>query len=230
MTAPAPAASPERRDRPRESIEATMTTYQICKRYAQLAGAAVFAAAPNLGFAAGSGSGSNGSESGALDLLWAISPWINFAVFVGIVIYYAVPAAEEFFQDKRADLAEDLEEAERLRREAEARLEEYKAKLEALEGKREELMDEYREQGEREKERIIEEAERQVEKMRADAEQTIDQEVRKAIARLEEEAVDLAVEMAETMAREQLGAEDHDQLIESYVDDLADRTDTQRRS
>jgi len=209
------------------------SSYDICRRSAQLAGVAAFAAAPNLVLAAGSGEGHGGAgaaESGALDWLWAISPWINFAVFVGIVAYYAVPAAEEFFQDERADLAEDLEEAERLRREAEARLEEYKAKLEALEGKRDELMEEYREQGEREKERIIEEAERQVEKMREDAEQTIDQEVRKAVASLEEEAVDLAVEMASEMAREQLDAEDHDRLIESYVDDLADRTEGSARA
>lgn len=210
-----------------------MTTYDLLKRNAQFAAAAMFVAAPNLVLAAGSGgeSGHGGAEEWtALDYLWAVSPWINFAVFVGIVAYYAVPAGEEYFQSKRADLEEDLEEAERLRREAEARLEEYKAKLEALEGKREELMEEYREQGEREKERIIEEAERQVEKMREDAERTIDQEVRKAVASLEEEAVELALEMARKMAREQLGPDEHDQLIERYVDDLADQTDTEVRA
>jgi F-type H+-transporting ATPase subunit b len=84
------------------------------------------------------------------------------------------------------------------------------------------LLDEYHEQGEREKERIIEEAKQQVEKLREDAERTIEQETRKAIADLERQAVDLAVEMAEDVVRERLDDDTQSALIDRYVSEISE--------
>ena len=150
---------------------------------------------------------------------------INFAIFGGLIAYYGVPMAKRYFKGRHDDMVSDLEEAKRLREEAEARLEEYTAKLEALENKREELLDEYHEQGQREKERLIEEAEDQIEKMRADAEMTIEQEVRKAVADLEQQAVNMAVDIARELAEEKLDSHKQHELIDSYVTDLSEETE-----
>ncbi|MFB6262991.1 MAG: F0F1 ATP synthase subunit B [Bradymonadaceae bacterium] len=148
---------------------------------------------------------------------------INFAIFAGGLVYFLGPMVQDYFEERRQELIEELEQAEEMREEAEAKLEEYTAKLEAFEQKRDKLLEEYEEQGEREKEKLIEEAEERIEQMRADAEDAIDREVKKAVADLEEETVELAVEIAEGLAYERLDSSSQHALIESYVSDLANR-------
>jgi F-type H+-transporting ATPase subunit b len=154
-------------------------------------------------------------------------PWLNWAfsilnliIFVFLIVKFGGSSIQDFFKNRRENLISDLKEAKRLREEAEARLEEYSAKLDALEDERKKLLDEYHEQGEREKKRIIEEAKEQVERMRRDAEVTIAQETKKAIAELETQAVDLAVEMAEDLAKKRLDGDQRDKLVDNYVGEL----------
>lgn len=147
--------------------------------------------------------------------------WVNFAIFAAILWKFALPPIQRYFKARRGLLEASLLEAERLRAEAEAQLEVYRSKIAALESERATLLDEYNEQGEREKAKIIAEAKRGVEKMRADAERLIDQEVKKAIAGLEQRAVDHAVEMAEQIARQKLSQESAQKaLVDSYISDL----------
>lgn len=160
-----------------------------------------------------------GAGDGFPWLNWGFSV-LNLIIFLFLVIKFGGPAIQDFFKNRREELINDLEEARRLREEAEARLEEYSAKLDALEDERKKLLDEYHEQGEREKKRIIEEAKEQVERMRRDAEITIAQETKKAIAELEAQAVDLAVDMAEDLAKEKLDSAKRDQLVDDYVGEL----------
>ena len=161
----------------------------------------------------------SGASKGFPWLKWIVSI-ANLAIFLFLVVKFGGPKIQEFFKNRREDLIDDLEEARRLREEAEAKLEEYATKLDALEDERKKLLEEYHEQGEREEKRIIEEAKEQVERMRRDAEITIAQETKKAIAELEQQAVNLAVEMAEEIARKKLDASKRDQLVENYVDEL----------
>ena len=194
------------------------------KHSAELAIAAAIVTVPAVAVAAGGGGGEHGGHAAGFDWTAWVFQMINFVIFAGVILYFARPAAKKYFQERREELVADLEEAKRMREEAEARLEEYTAKLEALEKKREELLEEYHEQGEREKERLVEEAKNQIEKMRADAEMTIEQEVRKAVANLEQEAVDLAVEIARKMARDELDSSKQHTLIEAYVTNLSEET------
>ena len=182
---------------------------------------------PQLVFAAGGG----GGHGGGFQFHWGnwLIQVVNFAIFLGFLLWWVGPMAKEYFQSKREELLEELEEAKRMREEAEARVEEYNAKLEAFESKRQELLEEYHEQGEREKERLIEEAKEQVEKMREDARRTIEQEKKKAIANIEEDAVEMAVEIARKQARDELDQSTHHTLIESFVSNLAEEDDSSQQ-
>ena len=86
------------------------------------------------------------------------------------------------------------------------------------------MLDAYHEQGQEEKERLVAEAKEQIAKMREDAEKTIDQEVRKAVADLEEQAVEMAVELARKMADGELDTSRQHALIDEYVSDLNEQT------
>lgn len=166
------------------------------------------------------GGGGDGDHHG---FPWAhfAASWVNFAVFAAILWRFALPAIKKAFAERRALLTKNLEEAKRLREEAEARLQDYQAKLDSLEEEREALLEEYNQAGEREKQRIIEDAKLQVEKMRGDAERLIEQEVKKAVASLEQKAVDEAIRIAGQVSRERLDSSvKHGKLVDRYVGDL----------
>jgi F-type H+-transporting ATPase subunit b len=150
---------------------------------------------------------------------WGVSV-LNFAIFLGIIIYFAGGKIQGFFKNRRDDLLADLNEAKKLRKQAQEKLDEYSRRLDALDEERDALLDDYRTQGEREKERLIADAKRQVEKMRSDAELVIQQEVRKAVASIEQQAVDLAVDMARKSLDEKLDPRTQNVLVDQYVDDL----------
>jgi F-type H+-transporting ATPase subunit b len=144
----------------------------------------------------------------------------NFVVFLGILGKFAVPALRKMFDEKREKLLVDLNEAKRLREAAEAKFEEYSRRLDALDEERRQLMDDYHAQGEAEKERIVADAKRQVEKMRSDAELVIQQELRKAVRAIEEQAVDMALGMAEQRMKEKLNTTAQNALVDGFVNDL----------
>lgn len=153
-------------------------------------------------------------------------PWVHFAgsvfnflVFLGILYFAGFKKMQEFFATRKETLEANLNEAKRLREEAEAQLGEYQKRLDSLEAERERLLEEYNEQGERERDRLVADAKRQVEKMRADAELMLKQEVKRAMAALEERVVDEALSIASEKAREEAqGAEDD--LFDAYVREL----------
>ena len=146
----------------------------------------------------------------------------NLAIFLGIIVYVGAKPIKQLFHDRRETFLKNMNAAKAAREEAEARLAELNEKLELLEKERQALLDEYHAQGEREKQRLVETAKKQVEKMRSDAEATIDQEVKKAVAMLEEQAVDLAVGLAREKAVKRLDAAAQDRLFDGFIADLGE--------
>ncbi len=153
---------------------------------------------------------------------WAA--WIagiaNLVIFLWIIVKFGGPHIQTFFRERRETFLQNMNAAKAAREEAELRLAELNERLENLEKERQSLLDEYHAHGEREKNRIVEQAKRQVEQMRADAEATIDQEVKKAVAMLEEQAVTLATDLARKKAVAALDASAQEALVDQYLDDL----------
>ena len=150
---------------------------------------------------------------------WAVSI-VNLAIYIGIIVYFAGPKVQEYFSDRRENLLADLNAAKNLRIEAEQRLEEVTNRLEKLEDERKALMDEYHEQGMREKDRLVAEAQRQVEKMRSDAELVLQQELRKAVHAIEQQAIDLAMGLAEKQVQEKVDDQVQGALVDQYLNDM----------
>ncbi len=175
--------------------------------------ALLIASVPMDAFAAG------GHGDGFPWVSWGVSV-VNFVIFLGILIYFAGPKIQDHFSTRREDMLADLNESKRLREEAEKKFEEYSARLEKLDEERKALLEDYHEQGEAEKERLVAEAKKQVEKMRADAELIIQQEMRRAVSAIEEQAVDLAISLAEKQLTEKVDDNAQSRIVASYVSDL----------
>lgn len=164
-------------------------------------------------FAAGGGGGGFPWDKWAWNML-------NFLVFAAIIWKFAIPPMQGFFAKRRDQLVSEMDAAKALRLEAKAQLERFEAKLKDLEGERQSIMDEYHEQGERERDRLIAEAKSQVEKMRTDAEVIIAQETRKAVLAIETQAVDEAIGLAMTKITTRMSDQDQNGLVSGFVDEL----------
>jgi F-type H+-transporting ATPase subunit b len=178
------------------------------------AAAAVTLAAPALALA-----GEGGHDDGVTKM--AIFHAINLIALVGVVVYFVRKPLGEMLTQRKLQITKDLEEAKRLHEEARGLLERYDAQLRSLDAERSQVLAEYRQMGETERDRIVADAQRQAEKIRTDAEQTVQNEIRKAREALEAEVVQIAVGMAEERLKERLDAGAQARLLDAYLEDLS---------
>jgi len=171
--------------------------------------AATLALAPALALA------SEGAEGGVLSsVLWHLG---NLVIFLAVLIWFAGPRLRAFLFQRRKEIERQLEEARRLRADAEARDAEWRGKLEGLQAEAARITDEARALGRAEREKILAQATEQAERIRKDAERTAAQEMTRARTELRDEAVRLAMGLAERMVRENVNEEDQRRLVEEYL-------------
>lgn len=165
-------------------------------------------------FASGGGS-EGGHEPGWAGFAWKL---LNFLVMAGIIYWLAAKKVKEFFTGRRLGIQSSLAGAVSAREEAEKRYRDYASKLDRATGEIDEITRMIREQGVTEKERIIEEARRAAAKMKEETQARMEQEFNKASHRLRIEAVRLSSEMAEELLRKNIRAEDHEAMVQDYIE------------
>lgn len=149
-----------------------------------------------------------------IHVVYLVGVVINFLIFVFLLGKLAIPAMNKKYADQRRELVEHLDSAKKLREMAEDKLAEYQTRLDGLEHERQEILDRYHVQGETERDRLIADAKNQIEKMKINAATLIEQEQRRAIKDLEQEAVDLAVKLAEEKLVVQVSEETDARMID----------------
>lgn len=143
---------------------------------------------------------------------------INFAIFAGIIIFVAGPKLTAAMQARRQSVLDGIEEASRLRREAEEQLAAYQAKLTAFDQEREALIAEFREIGERERDRIIADAELEAKRITSDARSLGEREELSAARGVETRLIDRAMDLAVADVQRQANPMVHNRLIERSID------------
>jgi len=145
---------------------------------------------------------------------------INFAIFCGIMYKLAAKPLRTFVAERHDRIAKDLDEAARLRREAEAQLKEYQRKVQNVDAEVDQLLKQIQSEAEAEKARIIAAAEAQARKLKDDAQRQIEADIARARLELRAAVVDAALGAAESMVKQQIGADDQRQMAERYVGEL----------
>lgn len=123
-------------------------------------------------------------------------------------------------RERRKSIADQIEEATRIRKEAEARAKDYQAKLKDLEAELASTRKSLVAAGEAEKSRIIQEAKEQSERMARDTQFIIEQEIKQLRADLTRETVETAITCAEELLRSKITPDDQKRLAEEYLSDL----------
>jgi F-type H+-transporting ATPase subunit b len=147
-------------------------------------------------------------------IFWEI---VSFGILLWVLYKYAFPPLLETLETRERKIRESLEQAERLRVEAERRMQEYEAKLTVASRDAEAVLIQAKERAQRlldeNEQRLVAEAER----VKADAAREIDQERRKAIQEIRNQATDLALLVAEKVVERSLTDADHRRLADEAL-------------
>jgi len=146
---------------------------------------------------------------------------VNFFVLIGIYYKYGKGPISEGLKNRRATIAREIEEAQRMRKEAEARALVYQEKLSHLEAELKETRENMKAAGVAERDRIVREAEEKAARMEKDAAFLVEQELKQLRSELTREAVETAVLAAEELLRKRITASDQERLAEDYLAQLA---------
>jgi F0F1-type ATP synthase membrane subunit b/b' len=156
--------------------------------------------------------------------------------FIAMLINFGILAAGYYFlgrkpvaaglQARRDTISKEIEEAQRMKREAEERAKTYQSKLEKLEEELQIARDSLVRAGEAESERIVREAEVKADRMRRDAVFLVEQELKQLRGELWRDTVEAAVTAAEELLKKRVTPADQERLAEDYLADLG----SQRRA
>ena len=156
-------------------------------------------------------------HDGKIGLVWIL---INFAVLMWILEKLLFSKLRARTRDKHDTVKEELDKATEAHSEAKKLVEEYREKLAGLTAKAEELMKTARARAESDREQIIEQANREAEQIRESAIAAAEREAAAHRRRLEAEVIDRAVQRAEALIRERIGAPDQRKMVDDYVQRL----------
>ncbi len=152
------------------------------------------------------------------ELLWQI---IDFLVVVIVLVVFGRKPLAQFLATRRKNVAEALEEAQRLKADAEAKEKEYRGRLERLNDEIDELRKEMIKAGEAERDRIVADAEAKASRMRKETEFVIDQQMKQLRVDLTREAVEAAITAAQEVLTREAGPADQERLSKLYLERLA---------
>jgi F-type H+-transporting ATPase subunit b len=143
---------------------------------------------------------------------------LNFGIMVGVLIFiFKKLNVKAFFAKRTESIANTLNELEVKKKEAEKTYEEYKQKLSQLDKETDRILQEYIEQGEREKAKIIANAEKAAAEIREQTDVAIEQEIKSAKEVLQKEIAELSVTAAEVLLKEKIGEEDQQKLVDDFM-------------
>jgi F-type H+-transporting ATPase subunit b len=171
----------------------------------------VLAAAPDLAAAQDEAAGEHHS------LLPTIARVVNFALLVGILMYFLKAPIARYLTSRVDTVRHDLVAAETLRSGAQAQLAEVESKLAALPAELDALAARGRDELAREEERLRAATRREREKVLETTRREIDLQARIARRDLVEHAADLAVALARDRVAAQITPEDQARLVDRYT-------------
>src|SRR4030042_5645820 len=165
-------------------------------------------------FASGHGEGHGYSSVLWWDLVWRT---MNFTILAAVLFKVLKKPVSNLLSGRQASIKDNFDELDVKKSEAEKRYAEYERKLSTIEQEAKKVIQEYIEQGEAEKKRIIEDAEKTAESIKKQAQFAVEQEMKRAKLVLSAEAAELSVKLAEDLIKKNLNESDHKKLINEYI-------------
>lgn len=159
--------------------------------------------------------GGEGGGRQIWDMVWRI---INFLILMAILWKLLADKIKSYFSDRRFEIAEMIDTADKARSNAEKQFADYQEKLKNIDRDIQEIRDAIMGELEGEKQRIIEEGKVVAERIIEQAKWSAEQEILKAKNSLRNQVVDMAGDMASGLVTNSMTPEDQKRLIEEYLE------------
>jgi F-type H+-transporting ATPase subunit b len=143
--------------------------------------------------------------------------FINLLILGSILYILLRNRISEYFKERSETIKRAFDNLEETKREVREKFTGYEERLNESEKEIKEIIESFRKDGEREKNRIIDNANREAEIILERGRFAMEQELKKAKLKLQEEASTLAISTAENIIKRSLKKEDHERLINDYV-------------
>lgn len=147
-------------------------------------------------------------------------PLGNFLIYLFIIVKFALPLVRDFLNSRRQEIVSTIAEAASKKAAAESLVSNYKVKITGLDKETQTIQAALREEGEREKTRLVSEAYTLAAKIKEDALFLADQEVKVARQNLRQEMAEQAEAAARDLVRRNLSPADQMRLAEEFIQNI----------
>lgn len=161
-----------------------------------------------------------GAEHHAPSITEVIFPALNFLIYAVIIVKFALPPVRSFLKTRRDEVVATMAQASAKKAAAQALVDEYKAKLTALDQQVRSLQATLRDEGERDKAKLVGEANAMAAKIKADASILADQEVKMARQKIREDMAIQAEATARALLQRNLSADDQNRLADEFIQSI----------
>lgn len=143
---------------------------------------------------------------------------MNFTVLMVALFFLLRKPVAQALNARIKGIKEQIDDLEAKKKEADKKLAEYNEKLSLLDKEAENIIAEYVKQGKEAKARILEQAELEAKKLEYQAGRNIENELKLAKSKLQEEIFEKALIKAEEIIKSRITGEDQDKLIDEYLE------------
>jgi F-type H+-transporting ATPase subunit b len=167
--------------------------------------------------------GHGGVDPGKIkDLMWRT---VNFVVFAGILGYLLIKKfpVKDFFAKRSQEIAQALSELEAQKAAAAQALQEAEARLALVAAERDQIIQQFVEEGQLEKAKIIQKGEMVATRIKDMAALSIAQETKKAAQELKQEVASQATQLAEELIKKKITPADQQRLVDEYLEKVVEK-------
>ncbi len=170
----------------------------------------------SLALASEGGGGHGGGEGSSLGtMIWRI---VNFVILFALLWKLLADKIKKYFVDRREEIAQMIDEADKAKADAEAQYADIQGKLKNVEKDIQDIKTAIMGELGSEKARIIEEGKVAAERIIQQAKWTAEQEVVKAKNELKDHVVEMAGDMASGMITKSMSPDDQKRILEEYLE------------
>jgi F-type H+-transporting ATPase subunit b len=152
-------------------------------------------------------------------IIWTL---ISFFILLVLLKKVAFPPILKGMKKREETIKQQLEEAQKTKKEAENLLEDYKRQLAEARSEAQKIINEGKSLGENMRKEIVQKAQAESNQIVKRAQEEIELQKQKAILELQEKIADLSIMAATKIINKSLNTEDNRRLVEEYVSKVGD--------
>ena len=162
------------------------------------------------------------ADSGSHGIPWGdiVKQTINLGILVGVLVYFVRKPLSSFMKERSEQMQKSIEDASAARAEAMEKLEKMNARMALLSEEIAKLNARMESESAAEAQVLRDTATAEIGRIRAQAEFSGEQELKKALVELRQEASVLVSEAAEEIVRKSLSAQDQERLVGENIEKI----------